>query len=1107
MTTNRRFVVMKILYARLGSDFCFRMMYVNVFKTVNWIFKMDNLKIVCSKMPPHLILLKDVAEDTEVVRACELFKVPVTVAEDIQTNPAEDVLSIYVVNSFENVEANGANYRFHAPARKSRKPRRSKKNHRSYVGEKNFRILGRTAILEMAKKREELGDEYFPFSTITKPLYCHALSGQVICFTGFKKEDELLKLKLLVHHMGGSVRKEMHCKVTHLIAKLCSGEKYFYAMTFRVPVVSEMWVHDAWQNRNVIGFNAAENDFISQYKLKPFHGSRICFLGYPEEEKNHMIEVLRENGGEPTDIVDQNCTHLVTDKSLNSFRVLSMISYSSYKRPSTSFTPDSANSTSDAIVVPPKKLKFDPENTPDNRTVAIKDDTMIVPAKKIKRSDDLENLDPNSGTRNEKIYKPLTVLGESNLTRRKVRKRTGQKSVPTVFEITARSSPDNKQSSDGDPGIINLDPFVERLPSSFQRNRSHEYSEDVVYFCTPPGPNYSRCYPSNNTSYLSIESLDERGQNQDELINYSDTVVDETKLSAAPPLRPTSKTFVVKAEWFWTSVQNEGRENEKKFIFDVDSNATPQSLNDTPICATSSTRARKRKRLKDRFPSFGSDLSPGQSAQKRRSSACDVTRQSEGSFLDYTASPDFVDVRTEIESPSLEKSKNTARFHKFMELWQTETNYVGILRTIMTLFKASLEKMVDTEAQLLNATELKIIFGHLPPIYSAHCDMLEELKEMVSKWSDDISVGELILKYSDALVKAYPPFINFFENTREMLIRCDKTKPRFHAFLKVCQSKPECGRQSLQDLLIRPVQRLPSINLLLNDILRYTSKNSVDYKALEKAIASLQDVMAHINEDKRKTEGQVALFDIFNEIENCPAYLVSSHRCFISRCEVTELSDNLSGRGNPLVLFLFSDVIEVCKKRKAFNNLKSPKENSGSVSTRHNKLYKHVKLLPLNSVLKVIDINETEDCHNIFALRVKSCQDLKESKEKTYSFTITDECIQKTNYLRMLCSQIANIVCRTDTDSYLMYSEAHQFDIDSSEVATGTLGKAFNRFATKTRIKVGRALSFNKTPNKLKRAVSTMMSPFGNQNGLTPSTQLANLQLAALPNIPVTMRM
>lgn len=64
-------------------------------------------------------------------------------------------------------------------------------------------------------------------------------------------------------------------------------------------------------------------------------------------------------------------------------------------------------------------------------------------------------------------------------------------------------------------------------------------------------------------------------------------------------------------------------------------------------------------------------------------------------------------------------------------------------------------------------------------------------------------------------MKAYPPFINYFENMREMLLKCDQTKPRFHAFLKVCQTKPECGRQTLVELLIRPVQRLPSISLLL----------------------------------------------------------------------------------------------------------------------------------------------------------------------------------------------------------------------------------------------------------------------------------------------------
>ena len=63
--------------------------------------------------------------------------------------------------------------------------------------------------------------------------------------------------------------------------------------------------------------------------------------------------------------------------------------------------------------------------------------------------------------------------------------------------------------------------------------------------------------------------------------------------------------------------------------------------------------------------------------------------------------------------------------------------------------------------------------------------------------------------------KAYPPFVNFFDTTREEIKKCDIAKPRFHAFLKARQTRPECGRQSLTELLIRPVQRLPRISLLL----------------------------------------------------------------------------------------------------------------------------------------------------------------------------------------------------------------------------------------------------------------------------------------------------
>ena len=124
--------------------------------------------------------------------------------------------------------------------------------------------------------------------------------------------------------------------------------------------------------------------------------------------------------------------------------------------------------------------------------------------------------------------------------------------------------------------------------------------------------------------------------------------------------------------------------------------------------------------------------------------------------------------------------------------------------------------LLETSGELLNSTEVKIIFGNFQPIHDVHKDMLKDLREIAAVWSEDVKIGDIFLKYTTDLMKAYPPYVNFFENTKDMLDQCDQNKPRFHAFLKICQTKPECGRQSLKELLIKPVQRLPSISLLLN---------------------------------------------------------------------------------------------------------------------------------------------------------------------------------------------------------------------------------------------------------------------------------------------------
>lgn len=67
--------------------------------------------------------------------------------------------------------------------------------------------------------------------------------------------------------MGGSVRKDMSCRITHLIAKEGGGDKYYYALTFRVPVVMDSWVYQAWENKHIVGFQASDTDFVSTIQI------------------------------------------------------------------------------------------------------------------------------------------------------------------------------------------------------------------------------------------------------------------------------------------------------------------------------------------------------------------------------------------------------------------------------------------------------------------------------------------------------------------------------------------------------------------------------------------------------------------------------------------------------------------------------------------------------------------------------------------------------------------------------------------------------------------------------------------------------------------------
>jgi hypothetical protein len=75
--------------------------------------------------------------------------------------------------------------------------------------------------------------------------------------------------------------------------------------------------------------------------------------------------------------------------------------------------------------------------------------------------------------------------------------------------------------------------------------------------------------------------------------------------------------------------------------------------------------------------------------------------------------------------------------------------------------------------------------------------------------------------------------------------------------------------------MIRPIQRLPSVLLLLERLRKYTYG---DDQQLIAAIDKLREIAKKLNEERGKTEKHLSLFSIVNSIENCPvrkiAYLV-----------------------------------------------------------------------------------------------------------------------------------------------------------------------------------------------------------------------------------------
>uniref|UniRef100_A0A3Q2CVT4 Epithelial cell transforming 2 n=1 Tax=Cyprinodon variegatus TaxID=28743 RepID=A0A3Q2CVT4_CYPVA len=747
------------------------------------------------KVETRVVLVGEAGRNDALLKALEEIKAPVIKTDDVQGfEDGTDYETVFVLPDF-----NSADY--------------------SYLYKQEQRIVGPPFVLHCAAKEE-------PLHFSCRPIYCTAMLTLTLCFTGFRNKEKLVNL---VHHMGGTIRKDFSTKVTHLVACSTNGEKYRLAVCLGTPIVCPSWIEEAWERRDDVHFHASQEDFRSEFKVPPFQNCVLCFLGFSEEEKANMQERTLKHGGGHAELGDEQCTHMVVEEN-------------------------------------------------------------------------------------------------------------------------------------------------------------------------------------------SVKDL---------------------------PAPPSKALYVVKQEWFWGSIQMDARADESMYLYEKnDSPAMKKAVSLLSLATPSSNR--KRRRLRDTLAQLTKETGMSPFPPRKRPSA--EHSLSSGSLLDISNTPETCKALGESSTPAV--SKQSARWQVSKELCQTESNYVDILNTILQLFKHPLEKEGQLGGPILAPEEIKTIFGSIPEIYEVHTKIEHDLEELLTDWSEGRSVGDIFLKYVTSRLSAFPPSISH--------LMIDPAKHLILLFnQQINQAKPECGRQTLAELLIRPVQRLPSVALLLNDIKKHTSDDNPDKITLERAIESLKEVMTHINEDKRKTEGQKQIFDVVYEVDGCPANLLSSHRTLVLRVETIALGDEPCDRGENVTLFLFNDCLEIARKRHKV--MKGPLGQ-----TRPPPPLKHIALMPLSQIRRVLDLQDTEECVNAFALVVRPPT---EQENLLFSFQLAGEATVKSDWLRLLCRHVANTICRADSEDLIHCIEPDKLQVSTKDMGS-TLSKA-SRAIKKTSKKVTRAFSFTKTPKRV----------------------------------------
>lgn len=252
------------------------------------------------------------------------------------------------------------------------------------------------------------------------------------------------------------------------------------------------------------------------------------------------------------------------------------------------------------------------------------------------------------------------------------------------------------------------------------------------------------------------------------------------------------------------------------------------------------------------------------------------------------------------------------RDHVAQEILSTERVYVEHLEFLVKEVLQPLRLSIDTSnPPVLTEVEIRAIFSETESILNYNRLLLVQLEERVAKWSVSQRLGDIFLLISNYL-KIYSQYCSNYNEAMRILSECKK-QSKFKKFLEELKKKcHDIEHRGLEDYLIRPVQRIPRYYLLLQDLVKHTSKDHPDYANLFSAAQKVQAVAEYMNIKKREAENIMKVTEIQEMIDGEYEPLAKPHRRYVKEGQLQEVGKGTT-RKISVVLFLFNDLLVVTK--------------------------------------------------------------------------------------------------------------------------------------------------------------------------------------------------